>query len=172
MTATAYIGLGSNMNNPIEQITQACVEISHLDNIELIRLSGLYRSSPLGPQDQPDYVNAVAKIATTLVPRVLLSRLKALEKAHGRASTELRWGPRPLDLDILLYDQLMISSGSLTIPHPGLFERAFVLYPLREIEPDRFNIPGHGSLDALINKCPKHDLEFIQHIVLQSNRQQ
>jgi len=172
MTATAYIGLGSNMNNPIEQITQACAEISHIVNTELIRLSGLYRSLPLGPQDQPDYINAVAKIATTLEPQALLTRLKALERAHGRTSTEMRWGPRPLDLDILLYDQLIASNDALTIPHPGLFERAFVLYPLREIEPDQFNIPGYGYLGSLINNCPKGDLEFIQHIVLQSNCQQ
>jgi len=77
-----------------------------------------------------------------------------------------------LDLDILLYDQLIASNDALTIPHPGLFERAFVLYPLREIEPDQFNIPGYGYLGSLINNCPKGDLEFIQHIVLQSNCQQ
>jgi len=172
MTVTVYIGLGSNLNNPIEQITQACAEISHCDVIELIRMSGLYRSSPLGPQSQPDFVNAVVEIATSLQPQALLAVLQALEKAHGRTATGMRWGPRPLDLDILLYGQNIINSDRLVIPHRGLFERSFVLYPLQEIAPDNLTIPGQGTLGALFKNCPKGDLVFIQHIVLQSNHQQ
>ena len=172
MTVTVYIGLGSNLDNPIEQITQACAEINRSDRIQLIKLSGLYRSSPLGPQAQPDFVNAVAEIATNLQPQALLAVLQGLEQIHGRTDTGLRWGPRPLDLDILLYGQLMINCERLVIPHRGLFERSFVLYPLQEIASDQLHIPGHGSLGALIKNCPRGDLEFIQPIVIQSNHQQ
>lgn len=107
----------------------------------------------MGPRDQPDFVNAVAVMETRLAPHALLKALQAVEARHGRERThERRWGPRSLDLDILLYDDIRMQTAELTLPHPGLHERGFVLYPLAEVAPELI-IPGHGSVQTLRDGC-------------------
>lgn len=123
--------------------------------------SSLYRSAPLGPANQPDYVNAVMAVETALAPLALLDALQALETAFGRVRHGERWGPRTLDLDILLYGSEILATDRLTVPHPGLAEREFVLYPLQEIAPD-LNIPGLGPLADLVRRCPRRGLSVIE----------
>ncbi|SER29412.1 2-amino-4-hydroxy-6-hydroxymethyldihydropteridinediphosphokinase [Nitrosomonas sp. Nm51] len=150
-TATAYIALGSNLDNPHKQINSACEEIDALPGMSLIQHSSLYQSAPIAQQVQPDYINAVAKIDTALMPAELLNALLIIERKHGRKRT-FRNAPRTLDLDILLYNTLQLNSENLTIPHPRMTQRAFVLYPLMEIAPDCC-IPGHGKINQLIAAC-------------------
>ncbi len=157
----AYIGLGSNLNDPIAQVRSARRDIARLNGIREIAFSSLYRSAPMGPADQPDFVNAVMAVMTTLPADTLLMHLQAIEAAHGRVRSGRRWGPRTLDLDLLLYDQAVIDSAILTVPHPGLARRAFVLYPLQEIAPD-LQIVGQGSLAELVRRCPRNGLRRIE----------
>lgn len=129
--------------------------LHELDGIAASRCtarSSLYRSDPMGPADQPDYINAVAALETALQPQALLEALQDIEQAHGRVRQGLRWGPRTLDLDLLMYDQQQIDTPQLQVPHPGLHERPFVLYPLAEIEP-QLVIPGRGTLEQLMVRC-------------------
>ena len=161
--AKVFIGLGSNLNDPVQQIIRACAEIDALEHVTLCKTSSLYRNPPMGPQDQPDYVNAVVEIATSLSPEELLLELQAIEKQHGREREEARWSARPLDLDILLYGEEVINNERLTIPHLGLYERAFVLYPLMEIAPD-LEVPGHGALEELVRNVDSNSLEKINAI--------
>ncbi|MEW5972250.1 MAG: 2-amino-4-hydroxy-6-hydroxymethyldihydropteridine diphosphokinase [Pseudomonadota bacterium] len=144
----AYLGLGSNLNNPAGQVRRALGGIAALPESRLAAASRLYRSPPLGPQDQPDYINAVAALETTLTPRDLLHALQAIEQDFGRVRLR-RWGERVIDLDLLLYDNLRLDSPELTLPHPGIGERAFVLCPLAELAPDLV-IPGLGPLADLL----------------------
>lgn len=160
--ATAYIGLGSNLDDPISQIRIGLTSLSVLAQTRLLAQSSLYQSAPLGPKDQPDFINAVAKIETGLQPLSLLSALLDIEEGRGRLRTR-RWGPRTLDLDIILYDQLILDTPRLTIPHPGLYDRNFVLYPLLEIEPD-LAIPGYGLISGLTTACYKANLRVVQNI--------
>lgn len=150
---TAYIGLGSNLATPIIQIKEARQAINALHKTQEITCSSLFRSPPMGPQDQPDYVNAVMAIETELPALALLHSLQKIELEQGRVRTDQRWGARTLDLDILLYAEQMISQPDLIIPHYGLAKRAFVLYPLQEIAP-KIQIPGLGPLSDLVNNCP------------------
>ncbi|KPJ95808.1 MAG: 2-amino-4-hydroxy-6-hydroxymethyldihydropteridine pyrophosphokinase [Gammaproteobacteria bacterium SG8_11] len=152
-----YIGLGSNLDNPARQVTSAIKELNQLPQSQLIHASSLYQSKPMGPQDQPDYVNAVATIDTKLNPEALLQQLLSMEKRHGRVRGSQRWTARTLDLDILLYGQEVITSQNLTIPHPGIAERNFVLYPLHEIAP-QLVIPQLGHIESLIAGCERGDL--------------
>lgn len=154
----AYIGLGSNLDEPAKQITSALHELAGLAGTQLVKSSPLYRSDPMGPADQPDYVNAVAALETCFDPLELLQALQAIEANHGRVRSGERWGPRTLDLDILLYADRVLDEPLLTIPHPGLHERAFVLYPLFDVAPDLL-IPQQGKLEELIKKCPAAGLE-------------
>jgi 2-amino-4-hydroxy-6-hydroxymethyldihydropteridine diphosphokinase len=133
---TAYIGLGANLEGPAQQLRRAFDELAALPGTRLVSRSPLYKSPPLGPPDQPDYINAVAALSTTLAPRALLAELHRIEIAHGRHREGTRWGPRSLDLDILIYGELVLDTPELMLPHPGLPERAFVLYPLHDIAPD------------------------------------
>lgn len=153
-----YIGFGSNLADPLRQITSARTAVATLPETEERAFSSLYRSKPMGPQDQPDYVNAVMAVATRLEPLALLHALQAIETAHGRVRNGERWGARTLDLDILLYGDLQCSSVELTVPHPGIAQRAFVLYPLAEIAPELV-LPGLGGLAALLANCPRDGLE-------------
>ncbi len=148
----AYIGLGSNLQGPRRQLEQALDELAALPHSRLLKASGFYLSPPLGPADQPDYLNAVALLETDLAPLALLDRLQALEHAQGRVRTR-RWGPRTLDLDLLLYGRRRIDHPRLTVPHPGIDERDFVLKPLAEIAP-RLEVPGLGRVEALLAQCP------------------
>jgi 2-amino-4-hydroxy-6-hydroxymethyldihydropteridine diphosphokinase len=129
-----YIGLGSNLENPVAQVQQALLALQNFPNTEFIAASSLYRTPPLGPQQaQPDFINAVAALDTRLSPDALLSELHAIEQKQGRKRTGERWGPRTLDLDIILYGDLVLNTPTLTIPHPGLPERDFWLIPLKEL---------------------------------------
>lgn len=132
---TAYVGLGSNLSNPVQQVKLAIAELSILPQTRLLAQSSLYRTRPMGPQDQPNYINAVVGLATRLPAEILLSELQRLELSHGRERV-LHWGPRTLDLDMLLYGQQVIATEFLQVPHPGLLERSFVVQPLLEIAPD------------------------------------
>ncbi|NCS66228.1 MAG: 2-amino-4-hydroxy-6-hydroxymethyldihydropteridine diphosphokinase [Hydrogenophilales bacterium CG03_land_8_20_14_0_80_62_28] len=144
----AYVALGANLGDPAAQIEKAMAELARLAATRLLARSGLYASKPAGYADQPDYVNAVAKLATTLTPSDLLARLLDIERRHGRERA-FRNAPRTLDLDILLYDDLGVDEPGLRIPHPRMHERAFVLLPLAEIAPD-LDLPGHGSIAAAL----------------------
>lgn len=155
---TAWVGLGSNLEQPREQVRSALVELTTLPDTRLIATSSLYRSAPMGPQDQPAYINAVACLETRLSAEALLDALQAIESAHGRVRRGEHWGPRTLDLDVLLYGSECISSPRLTVPHPGIAERNFVLYPLAEIDPD-LDIPGLGLLRVVLAGCSSEGLE-------------
>jgi 2-amino-4-hydroxy-6-hydroxymethyldihydropteridine diphosphokinase len=157
MRLMAYIGVGSNLDDPVAQVTEAIEELETLPDSLPIARSSLYGSKAMGDAGQPDYVNAVVSIDTVLSPQVLLQALQAIERRKGRVRTGEKWGPRVLDLDLLLYGNRVIDSAELTIPHPGLHERDFVLVPLEEIAGD-INIPGRGMLSALISRCASHSL--------------
>ncbi|HLA74296.1 MAG TPA: 2-amino-4-hydroxy-6-hydroxymethyldihydropteridine diphosphokinase [Gammaproteobacteria bacterium] len=158
---TAYIGLGSNLAHPPQQIRSALKELDILPDSRLLVCSPFYRSKPLGPPGQPDYINAVAALATALPALELLTGLLAIEDRHGRIRTEVRWGPRTLDLDLLLYGDRQTRDKVLTLPHPHLSERSFVLYPLYDIAPDLV-IPGRGPLRELLQHCPRQELTQLE----------
>jgi len=142
----AYVGLGSNLDDPSHQVTRALKELDGLPMSRCLRHSSLYRTRPLGPQDQPDYINAVAVLATALTPEALLDALQELEYRHRRVRHGPRWGPRTLDLDLLLYGRQQLANARLVVPHPELTRRSFVLLPLAEVAPRELEIPGCGSL--------------------------
>ena len=153
VSTVAYIGLGSNLEQPVAQITSARTAIALITGVQEVVFSSLYHSLPMGPQDQPDYVNAVMGIKTDLLPMALLRSLQAIENDQGRLRIGERWGARTLDLDVLIYGEQEIDVPDLTVPHKGLEERSFVLYPLFEIAP-QLVVPGKGSITDLIAKCP------------------
>jgi 2-amino-4-hydroxy-6-hydroxymethyldihydropteridine diphosphokinase len=147
----AYIGLGANLGDPSRQILAALAELDALPGTRLLRQSSLYRSAPLGYRDQPDFVNAVAQIDTSLEARALLDALLAIEQGLGRQRS-FPDAPRTLDLDLLLYGDDVLDEAGLHVPHPRMHARAFVLAPLAEIAP-ALSIPGHGSIAALLAGC-------------------
>ena len=151
MTVTAYIGLGANLNQPIQQIEQALVQLNSLRNTRLTARSSLYTSAPVGCGDQPDFVNAVAQLQTALPPRLLLTALLDIEQQHGRTRS-FRNAARTLDLDLLLYGAAYFHEEDLTLPHPRMTERAFVLVPLAEIAPELV-IPQHGLAVNWLPTC-------------------
>ena len=155
----AFIALGSNLENPVLQLQQALIELEQLPQCRLVSRSSLYRSAPVGKLDQPDFINAVACVETTLTPHELLQAILAIEQRHGRKRESLN-APRTLDLDILLYDDLECLEEKLIIPHPRMTQRAFVLQPLHEIAPDCI-IPGYGALQPLLSACSGQSLEKI-----------
>ena len=146
----AFIGLGSNLDDPPAQIHRALQRLAALTGTRLVRSSSLYRNPPWGYRDQPEFINAVTQIETRLEPQALLGQLLAIERAHGRAR-DLPNGPRTLDLDLLLYGERTVREPGLTIPHPRMLERAFVLVPLAEIAPDAV-VPGSGRVSDLAAK--------------------
>ncbi|MEG3755363.1 2-amino-4-hydroxy-6-hydroxymethyldihydropteridine diphosphokinase [Psychromonas arctica] len=156
----SYIAIGSNQADPIQQAKQAISALNNLAETSLISCSSLYCSAPMGPQDQPDYINAVAKIDTHLSPLALLDALQEIEQSQGRERKEERWGPRTLDLDILLYADQVIDDQRLTIPHYGMQDREFVLYPLFEIAP-KLILPNGTSLIEMLKDCDKNGLTAI-----------
>lgn len=145
---TAYVALGSNMNQPEEQLAAGLHSIAALPDTAVERVSSLYRSAPVGYLDQPDFVNAVAEISTRLAPRALLDALLAIEREHGRVR-DFPNAPRTLDLDIALYGEAAVHVPGLTVPHPRMHERAFVVVPLAEIAPDAL-VPGRGRARDLL----------------------
>jgi len=157
MTVRAYIGIGSNLGDPPARVRAAFRELQHLPGTRLAACSSLYRSSPMGPEDQPDYVNAVAAVDTGISAAALLQALAQIEDRQGRARGPQQWGPRTLDLDLLLYGEQRITAPGLVVPHPGLHERDFVLVPLAEIAGD-LDVPGRGRLSILAGHCRQHGL--------------
>jgi 2-amino-4-hydroxy-6-hydroxymethyldihydropteridine diphosphokinase len=157
MTVRAYIGIGSNLNDPVARVQAAFGELQRLPDTRLAARSSLYGSKPMGPADQPDYVNAVAAVDTRMPAAELLQALARIEDRQGRTRGTMQWGPRTLDLDLLLYGEQCIATPTLTVPHPGMHERDFVLVPLAEIAGD-LDIPGHGPLSILTPRCEQHDL--------------
>ena len=144
----AYVGLGSNLGQPAAQLREAIDRLAGLPDTRLIATSRLWASPPLGPPGQPDYVNAVAGLLTRREPRDLLGELQAIEQAMGRSRPPVRWGPRLIDLDLLAFGNETLDEPGLTVPHPGLHQRDFVLYPLAEIAPQLW-IPGKGRVSTL-----------------------
>ncbi|SOD41044.1 2-amino-4-hydroxy-6-hydroxymethyldihydropteridinediphosphokinase [Nitrosovibrio sp. Nv4] len=153
----AYIGLGSNLNDPVSQVRRAFDELAGLPSSRLLAYSSLYRSAPLGRIDQPDFINAVARIETALPPYDLLKALLDIEHGHGRVRDYVN-APRTLDLDILTYGDLRCNGDCLILPHPRMHQRAFVLQPLSEIAPD-FRIPGLGAIAELLATCEGQQVE-------------
>ena len=152
----AYVGVGANLGDPIAQVHSARQALQHHPGLREIAFSRLYRSIPMGPADQPDYVNAVMAVETALAPLELLRILQEVEARHGRVRSRERWGPRVLDLDLLLYGEEVIETDTLRVPHPGIGDREFVLVPLAEIAPELV-IPGKGALRDLIEACPRRE---------------
>lgn len=147
----AWIALGSNLNDPLRQVTSGLKALSSIDDSRLAGASGLYRTPPWGQQNQPDFINAVAALDTPLEPRALLGELQRIEREHGRRRDGQRWGPRTLDLDLLLFGEREIAEADLVVPHPHMAERAFVLLPLAELA-SQLEIPGKGRVDALLQE--------------------
>ncbi|HEX5765209.1 MAG TPA: 2-amino-4-hydroxy-6-hydroxymethyldihydropteridine diphosphokinase [Woeseiaceae bacterium] len=145
----AYVGIGSNLDDPASQVRKAFAALQRLPQSGFARCSPFYRSAPMGPSDQPDFVNAVAVILTKLGPHELLRELQAIEQAHGRRREARQWGPRIVDLDLLLMGQVVIEEPGLQIPHPGIAQRNFVLFPLADIAPGLL-VPGIGSVQKLV----------------------
>ena len=146
---TAFISLGSNLSHSIKHILDAFCQIDKLDNVVISKLSSLYKTKPIGPQDQNDYINAVAIVKTKLIPIDLLFALQGIEREHQRKRS-VKWGPRSLDLDILLFGKLVMNTRDLIIPHPELVNREFVLIPLLEVTNQDFTIPKYGKINKYI----------------------
>ncbi|MGN5519374.1 2-amino-4-hydroxy-6-hydroxymethyldihydropteridine diphosphokinase [Halopseudomonas sp. Lyrl_26] len=153
-----YIALGSNQADPVAQVTRALTALAVLPQTRLLDHSSLYRSAPLGPQDQPAFINAVALLETELEPESLLDALQAIELQAGRVRKAERWGPRVLDLDILLYGDRQIDTPRLQVPHYHMHARSFVLYPLAELTADLI-MPDGTPLQSLLQHCPDTGLE-------------
>jgi len=157
MTIRVYVGLGSNLEDPVAQVLEAVEELEMIPDSILVSRSSLYRGKPMGLADQPDYVNAVVAMDTLLSAENFLQELTRIEDLQGRARDGEKWGPRIIDLDLLMYGKQKINTPDLTVPHPGMHERDFVIIPLSELAGD-VNVPGQGRLTALINKCENHSL--------------
>ncbi|MFO7552177.1 MAG: 2-amino-4-hydroxy-6-hydroxymethyldihydropteridine diphosphokinase [Haliea sp.] len=153
----AYVALGSNLDNPAQQLQAACDAMATEADIRIIAGSSVVRSAAVGPGPQPDYLNAVVAIDTSLPAEALLDRLQAMEQAQGRERS-VRWGPRTLDLDLLLYGDRQICSSRLQVPHPAMAQRHFVLYPLAELCPSDLVLPSGETLAALLSRCPADGL--------------
>ena len=154
----AYVALGSNLDDPRAQVERAFNALAELPGTRLVLRSSLYASRPLGPVEQPDFVNAVAGLLTALDPVALLAALKDLEARLGRARPVVRWGPRRIDLDLLVHGTERSDTDALKLPHPGLAERAFVLVPLAEIAPDLV-VPGLGRVRDLLARTDTATVE-------------
>jgi 2-amino-4-hydroxy-6-hydroxymethyldihydropteridine diphosphokinase len=154
----AYIGLGSNLQDPKAQVLRGYAALEGLPGTRLVSRSPLYRSKPFGPVQQPDFINAVAGVLTQLDARTLLGELLALERGFGRPAERERWGPRIIDLDLLIHGRERRAEPDLTLPHPGIVERNFVLYPLGDLAPD-LDVPGLGRVAELRGRLAPLGLE-------------
>ena len=153
----AYVALGSNLDDPRRQVEAAFAALSGIADTRLVLRSGLWRSAPMGPRDQPEFVNAAAGLLTQLEPMRLLAALRAIEQRMGRTPPPVRWGPRVIDLDLLLHGDCVQDDPELRLPHPGLPQRNFVLYPLAQIAPSLW-VPGHGRVRTLCARLPDEGL--------------
>ena len=154
---TAYVGLGANIGDPRRQLDLAIEALKALPETRIDQVSGIYRSAPMGYLDQPDFLNAVARLETTLPAERLLEHLQEIEQRQGR-ERPFTGAPRTLDLDLLLYDERVLAGPNLTLPHPRMHERAFVLRPLTEIAPDVV-VPGRGAARELLEQCRSQEIE-------------
>ncbi|OGT84526.1 MAG: 2-amino-4-hydroxy-6-hydroxymethyldihydropteridine diphosphokinase [Gammaproteobacteria bacterium RIFCSPLOWO2_02_FULL_61_13] len=157
----AFIALGANLGEPATTLQGALRELDRIPDTRVLQHSRLYRSRAVGPGNQPDYVNAVAQVETSLPPHALLDALLGIEALHGRVRDGQRWGPRTLDLDLLIYADLQISDPRLTLPHPEMTHRNFVLVPLLEIDPELL-IPGHGPARQALQSVGSEGLALCQ----------
>ena len=157
MAHTAFVALGSNLQDPASQVKKAFAALEQLPQTDLIRCSSLYRTPPVGYDNQPDFINAAAQVETALEPEALLQALLTIESGFGR-ERPFPNAPRVLDLDLLLYDELRLQTPTLTLPHPRMQERGFVLFPLAEIAPE-VHIPGQGRVIDLLEKLPPQGVE-------------
>lgn len=152
-----FIGLGSNLEKPEQQIKRACKSLQSLPETRLVATSPLYQSTAIGPGDQPDYINGVAELDTALTAEQLLDQLQTIENQQAR-KREIRWGPRTLDLDLLLFGDNEIDSHRLQVPHPRLHQRNFVLYPLHDLAPN-LQLPDGQKLVTLLNQISSSGLK-------------
>jgi 2-amino-4-hydroxy-6-hydroxymethyldihydropteridine diphosphokinase len=157
-----YVGVGSNLDDPVQQVTAALARLAQLPDCHWVMRSPLYRAAPLGPQDQPHFINAVAGMLTTLEPLALLRSLKALELTLGRAAPVVRWGARRIDFDLLVHGSTCVSGPELTLPHPGVPTRNFVLYPLCAIAAD-LCVPGVGTVRELTARVSAAGIERLAY---------
>ena len=156
----AFVAIGSNLSDPRRQVRAAFDALAAVPETRLVLRSKLWRSRPMGPQDQPDFVNAVAGLVTTLSPRDLLHELQSIERRMGRTEPAVRWGPRSIDLDLLLLGDLQSGEPDLRLPHPGLHQRNFVLYPLAEIAAELW-VPGQGRVRSLQRQVSGDGIEAL-----------
>jgi 2-amino-4-hydroxy-6-hydroxymethyldihydropteridine diphosphokinase len=152
-----YIGVGSNVDNPTAQVRLGISKLPSITALRVVCVSPLYGSRPFGPIAQPDFVNAVVGALTQLDSRKLLAQLQALERSLGRPARHQKWGPRVIDLDLLIYGRQCSRGGNLDLPHPGIAERNFVLFPLADIAPD-LDIPGLGPVAELAARVSREDI--------------
>jgi 2-amino-4-hydroxy-6-hydroxymethyldihydropteridine diphosphokinase len=157
--AEAFVGLGANLDDPLAQVVQGLAELDAIPQTRVTDRSPLYRTAPVGYADQPAFVNAVARLESSLGAHALLRAMQAIEERHGRRRTFAN-APRTLDLDLLLYDEQCFDDDELTLPHPRMHERAFVLVPLADIAP-RLRIPGRGALQDLLGRLDRSGVERI-----------
>jgi len=156
-SSRAYIGIGSNLENPLEQLKSAASALRSIPDTQLIAISNIYQTAPIGPAGQPDYTNAAALLETKLTPEVLLDELQKIELGQGRVR-EVRWGPRTLDLDIILYAGMTIRTARLNVPHIEMEKRNFVLIPLLDISPQLI-LPNGKSLKAVAEAADKEGIK-------------
>ncbi len=159
---TVYIGLGSNLGDPLAQLRRAREALALLPGTELLAASRICRTPPMGPKDQPDYLNGVVALRTDLPPLELLGALQEIERRQGRVRGPVRWGPRTIDLDLLLYGRRVLNLPELTVPHPEMPSRPFVLYPLAEMVGEAFMLPRFGKVGELLERCPKGELLWLK----------
>jgi len=157
----AYVGLGANIGDPRRQLQEALAKLAELEEVEVLKVSAFYLNPPLGPPEQPWYVNAVAQVRTRLEPEELLRVLLRVEEDLGRVRGE-RWGPRIIDLDLLLYDGLVRSGPELALPHPEMHRRAFVLVPLAEIAPEAWHPVLEKTAEELLAALPAKERDAVQ----------
>ncbi|XKM14088.1 2-amino-4-hydroxy-6-hydroxymethyldihydropteridine diphosphokinase [Orbaceae bacterium ac157xtp] len=156
---TAYIALGANLGDPLTQANLALKAIKQIPNTQCVAVSPLYRSKPLGPQDQPDYLNAVIELDTQLAPLDLLHALQQIESQLGRERKDIRWGARTIDLDILLFGDLVVQSAELTVPHYDMKNREFVIYPLYDLAPNLI-FPDGEKIANIIKRLDKNEMKL------------
>jgi 2-amino-4-hydroxy-6-hydroxymethyldihydropteridine diphosphokinase len=154
----AYVALGSNLSDPRRQVENALEALAALPDARLIARSSLWRSAPLGPRDQPKFVNAAAGLVTTLSPREFLAALQGIERRLGKSEPAVRWGPRVIDLDLVAFADVRAAEKGLTLPHPGLHQRNFVLYPLSEFAAELF-VPGLARVSRLRERVAPAGIE-------------
>ena len=159
LTCFAYVALGANLGDPMAQVEAARAALAALDGTQLVASSHWYRTRAIGPGEQPDYINGVVKLQTRLAPLALLHAMQAIEQKHGR-QREVRWGARTLDLDLLLYQDVAMETTELTLPHPHLQERNFVVYPLADVAPDLI-LPSGVEVNLLRDKLGREGLERV-----------